>query len=104
MNDSARTICRTPAAGRDGTVSIPTWKYDAVRAAILDVVAGAGDDGFPFSALPAAVKARMTDDVLARLGSVGWHTTTVKLNMEVDGDLRRVEGKGPQRLILASRG
>jgi len=36
---------------------------------------------------------------LARLGSVGWHTTTVKLNMEVKGELQRLSGVNPQRLI-----
>jgi len=34
------------------------------------------------------------------LGSWGWHFTTVKLNMEVEGELLRAEGVSPQQLIL----
>jgi len=46
----------------------------------------------------------MVSDVLdqrirEKLGSVAWHTITVKLNMEVEGELRRVDGLKPQHLI-----
>ncbi|MDJ0825002.1 MAG: hypothetical protein QNJ16_05805 [Rhodobacter sp.] len=95
--------CRTPAEGRDGVVNVPTWKYAAVRQAILAVVAEAGPEGVRFSALAGAVKARLPDHVLARLGSVGWHVTTVKLNMEVESELVRLKGS-PQRLVSAIHG
>ena len=42
---------------------------------------------------------RLSEDVRQRLGSVAWHTTTVKLNMEVDGELERVAGAKPQHLV-----
>ena len=64
------------------------------------MVAGAGAEGFAFSGLADAVRDRLTADILDRLGSVGWHVTTVKLNMEVEGELRRLPG-APQRLVLA---
>lgn len=99
MNEP-KTACRTPAEGRDGVTNIPTWKYDAVRRAVLAAVGGAGSDGLAFNDLPAAVKGKLTADELSRLGSVGWHTTTVKLNMEVEGDIKRLPGISPQRLIL----
>lgn len=89
-----RTVCRTPNA--DGTTSIPSWKYEAVRAAILDAV---GDDGLAFKDLKAAVGERLDTDELDRLGSLGWHVTTVKLDMEVAGDIARVDGVSPQRLV-----
>lgn len=102
MPESGVTRCRTPAAGRDGVVDVPTWKYQAVRRAILHAVEAAGAQGMLFSQLSAAVRARLSSDQLTRLGSVGWHTTTVKLNMEVEGELRRVPGASPQRLVPGS--
>jgi hypothetical protein len=99
MEDEPRTECRTPAEGRDGVTRIPTWKYEAVREAVLAAVDGAGPEGLAFGKLSGEVKARLTPDVLERLGSVGWHVTTVKLNMEVEGEIARLEGRGPQRLV-----
>ena len=91
--------CRTPAEGRDGVTVIPRWKYEAVRTAILDAIGSAGPDGLPFAKLPNAVAARLPPEKKARLGSVGWHVTTVKLNMEVEGELARKQGVLPQQLI-----
>ena len=97
----AKTPCRTPAEGRDGVTNIPTWKFDAVRSAILAAVDDAGPDGLPFSTLQAEVKSRIPSETLAKLGSVGWHSTTVKLEMEVAGDITRLREKGPQRIVRA---
>ena len=99
--DDDRVICRTPTPGRHGVTRLPRWKYDAVRTAILDAVAKAGDQGLAFGDLSAAVAARLTGDQLADLGSVGWHTTSVKLNMEVEAEIKRLPNISPQRLILA---
>ena len=96
MNEQ-RTVCHTPTPGKQPT-SIPTWKFAAVRAAILDVVPRSGS-GVAAKDLAALVAERLPGDVLDRLGSVGWHTTTVKLQMEVAGELRRVEKKTPQHLL-----
>ena len=96
-----RVACRTPAEGRDGVTNIPNWKFDAVREAILDAVGAAGPAGIRFSDLSGAVRARLDAETLARLGSVGWHATTVKLELEVRGEIVRLPGKGPQRLVLA---
>ena len=91
---SETTTCRTPNAS--GTTNIPTWKFDALRTVILDAV---GDDGIVFKDLKPAVETRLDADTLSRLGSLGWHLTTVKLEMEVAGDIARVEGSKPQRLV-----
>jgi Family of unknown function (DUF6958) len=98
-----KTACRTPSKGRAGVTNIPTWKYDALRDAILAAIGAAGADGLAFSELPEAVKSRLSPDQLARLGSVGWHVTTVKLNLEVEGEIARMPGVVPQRLILVPR-
>ncbi len=97
------TTCRTPSTGRRGATNIPTWKYTVVRAAILAAIGAAGDDGLAFSELPEAVESRLSDDHLVRVGSVGWHVTTVKLNMEVEGEISRLPGVVPQRLVLVKR-
>ncbi len=89
--------CRTPAEGRDGVTNIPKWKYDLLRAAILDAV---GEDGIAFEDLIEAVRSRLSEDDLDRLGSLGWHATTVKLNMEVEQEISRVPGVSPQQLVI----
>ncbi len=92
-----RTECRTPTTGRKST-SIPTWKFDLLRPVILDVVGEAGDAGFPTAELSAALAARIAPDDLARLGKLGWHMMAVKLELEVAGEVRRLDGS-PQRLV-----
>mgnify|MGYP001818241953 CR=1 FL=1 len=101
MVQEPKKVCRTPTEGREGTTSIPLWKYELVRRAILEAVETAEPDGFPFKDLPKAVEARLSKQERAELGSIGWHTTTVKLEMEVAGDLKRSETKGPPRLRLS---
>ena len=99
MTATEKKLCRTPTGGTP--TNIPAWKYTAVRAAILELVAAAGVAGFPFKDLPAAVAEHLEPDLRQRLGSVTWHTTTVKLEMEVAGELIKVTGSRPQRLRLA---
>jgi hypothetical protein len=101
MEDEDKVACRTPAEGRDGVTRIPAWKYAAVRRAILHAVDAAGAEGLRFADLPAAVRARLSRQELARLGSLGWHCTTVKLEMEVAGEILRVEDRAGQRLRRA---
>ncbi len=90
-----KTACRTPAEGRDGVTNIPTWKFELLRDAILHSLA-AGD--LPFSQLKDAVRERLDADALNTLGSLGWHVTCVKLEMEVRGEIERVKGVTPQLL------
>jgi len=93
-----RILCQTPTPGKQPT-SIPLWKYEAVRAVILEVVPRE-EPGIPTTELLDWLRARLDADVQARLGSIAWHATTVKLHMEVLGELRRVPGARPQRLVL----
>jgi len=94
-----KTRCRTPNA--QGVTNIPKWKFEALRAAILDAIDHAGPSGLLFKDINEAVKTRLTQDQLSRLGSVGWHATSVKLELEVAGEIKRVAKSSPQRIIKA---
>jgi len=92
-----KILSRTPTPGKK-PVRIDKWKYDAVRRAILKVVPAKGE-GLLLKDLPLQVESRLAAEELARLGSVGWYTTTVKLDLEVRGEIRRVDGVVQQRLL-----
>lgn len=92
-----KVVCQTPTPGKKPT-RIERWKYDAVRGAILASLEGQVD-GVPFKELSMHVRKHLSDEQCARLGSVGWYTTTVKLDMEVKGEIARVTGVNPQRLV-----
>jgi hypothetical protein len=91
-----RVSCETPTPGKQPT-RILRWKYDAVRRAILKAVPKKGE-GLLFKTLPAEVTRHLTAEEKDNLGSIGWYTTTVKLDLEVKGELKRVPGATPQRL------
>lgn len=92
-------LCRTPTPGKQPT-SIPAWKYRLVREALLAIVPTALP-GIAARALPARVAEALPSDARERLGSVTWHVTTVRLNMEVEGELHRVAGVKPLHLVRA---
>ncbi len=94
----AKVLCETPTPGKAGT-RIPQWKYDAVRAAIRKAVPRS-EKGIESRELPGLVEAALSADARRDLGSVGWHTVTVKLHMEVVGELARIAGARPQRIRL----
>lgn len=88
--------CRTPAA--EGSTNIPEWKFDAVRAAILDALA---DGPILNKDLKDKVGARMDATTLETLGKLGWHVVTVKLELEVRGEVERLKGS-PLRIQKAA--
>jgi hypothetical protein len=45
------------------------------------------------------VAAHLSEIEKAGLGSIGWYTTTVKLDREVKGIIARVPGSKPQKLV-----
>lgn len=100
MPNQDRVLCETPTLGKQPT-RIARWKYDLVRSAILAVVP-AGERGIEFSRLPELVEGQLSTSDLERLGSVSWYTTTVKLDLEVKGEIERVPGSRPQRLRRAN--
>lgn len=98
MSPDEKAVVETPTPGKQPT-RIDKWKYDLVRQAILSVIP-AGEDGVAFNQLAKLVAAQIPADDLERLGSVSWYTTTIKLDMEVKGELERIPGAKPQRLRL----
>ena len=101
MSNDERVACRTPVETKDCATRIPAWKFKAVRRAILHAVDDAGPEGLLVGSLCSAVRQRLSSDDLARLGALGWHVMTVKLEMEVSGDIVHNDGRGPQRLRRA---
>ena len=91
-----KVLCETPTPGKKGT-RIPQWKYDAVRAAILKVVPRS-KEGIEFRKLPDLVEEVLSVDARRNLGSVTWHTVTVKLHLEVIGEIERIARFRPQRI------
>jgi hypothetical protein len=92
MNE--KILTHHPQAGKQG-VRISKAKYEMVREAILQALRREGDLTF----------SRLTEVVGAELkgkfdGSVPWYVTTVKLDLEARGLVRRVPGSSPQRLQL----
>jgi hypothetical protein len=96
MKNEDRVLCQTPTPGKQGT-RIPQWKFEALRGAILEVLPRNGT-GLEFRELPALVERALPDQDRKRIGSIPWHTVTVKLHMEVMGDIERIPGAIPQRL------
>lgn len=96
-NAAERVLCRTPTPGKKPT-RISAWKYQLLRQAILKLVPRRGN-GVLFAELPALVAAHLSAEDRGQLGSISWYTTVVKLNMEVQGELARVPGSKPQRLL-----
>lgn len=91
-----KVLCETPAPGKRGT-RIPKWKYDALVKALRRVIPKS-KEGVKFEDLPELVEQALGADERARLGSVVWHTVTVKLHLEVTGEIERVPGVSPQRV------
>lgn len=92
-----KVLCENPVREKK-PIRIDRWKYDAVHKAILSSLSRKGE-GTLFSDLASHVKSRLASDVRDRIGSVEWYTTTVKLDMEAKGEVRRVKGTRPQRLL-----
>jgi hypothetical protein len=92
----AKVRCDTPTPGKSST-NIPKWKYDLLRAAIRKVVPK-NKAGVEFGQLFQLVAQELTTDDRKKLGSLPWYTTTVKLHLEVIGELERVPDAKPQRL------
>ena len=87
-----------PDPKKKGT-RISKGMYEAVREAILDAVPGE-EPGLRFMDLSREVEQRAPRRLFGT-ASVGWYTTTVKLDLEASGLIERVPGVSPQRLVRA---
>lgn len=83
-----------PDASKQG-VRISRDKYETVRSAIVTFLHARG--ALTFTELAALVEEALqpTFD-----GSVMWYYTTVKLDLEARGEIRRASGSRPQRIEL----
>lgn len=89
-----RVVLENPNTGStDGTIGRSF--YDPVRAAVLAAIGEAGQ--LPLAELRAEVERRTNPDLWEE-ASVGWYTTTVKLDLEAKGLIEK-EGS-PQILRL----
>ncbi|MEL6891660.1 MAG: hypothetical protein AAFP84_08695 [Actinomycetota bacterium] len=97
-DDDLRVMLRNPNTGRDD-LRIRRSIYEPVRAAILAAIDGSGE--LANSELRSEVE-RRTPARLWEQHSVGWYTTSVKLDLEARGLLAK-DGS-PQRLFLTDAG
>jgi uncharacterized protein DUF6958 len=86
---------KNPGRGKQGP-RIDSARYDAMKAALLDVIPRAGE-GVTFASLPRLVEKKLPR-ALFQGASILWYVTTVKLDLEARGLVRRVAGVSPQRL------
>ena len=77
----------------------PKKKGTRISKEILDAVPGE-EPGLRFMDLSREVEQRAPER-LFETASVGWYTTTVKLDLEARGLIKRVPGVSPQRLVRA---
>ena len=100
MNSEERVTCRTPNEGRTGVTRIPRWKYNIVRSAILTELE---KSDLAFVDLTGRITEQLNVDIRKNLGSIGWHVTTVKLELEVKKEIQRYQKQGKQWLTLGNR-
>ena len=92
MKDKIRTLHPEKKQG----VNISKEKYDIIRNAILCVLQRQKE--ITFMNLSRAVEKEVNGNFV---GSVTWYVTTVKLDMEARGEIKRVPSSRPQLVKLA---
>ena len=92
MKNKIRTLHPEKKQG----VNISKEKYDVIRNAILCVLQTQKE--MPFMKLSRAVEKEVNGNFD---GSVMWYVTTVKLDMEARGEIKRVTNSRPQLVKLA---
>jgi hypothetical protein len=99
MKTKDKIYCLNPNPGKAGT-NIDFEKYLMIKHAIIKALEKS-ESGILFRDLPRHVEDLLTEEELAYLGSPGWYTTTVKLDLKTRGVIKRVPGENPQRLVLS---
>ncbi len=88
------TILTLHPQGKSG-VNVSRAKYDVVRQAITTALSS--QDNMTFTELLQKVEEQLAGNFD---GSIPWYTTTVKLDLEARGVIRRLPRRSPQRLQL----
>ncbi len=83
---TSKVECRSPRS--DNKTTIHAWKFEAVRKAIVEVVPREGD-GVRMQDVVQEIGSHMPEDDLSELGDLKWFIQTVRLEMEVRGELVR---------------
>lgn len=91
-----KAMIRTLHPEKKQGVNISKEKYDLIRQAILDVLCTQPE--ISFMNLSRAVEKQVGKKFE---GSVTWYVTTVKLDLEARGDIKRVPNSRPQLIKLA---
>jgi hypothetical protein len=97
MNSDERKIQLQHPDPSKQMARISRAKYEMIRKAILEIIPN-DESGFLFKDLAESVAGSFTAEQLKELGSVGWYTTSVKLDLEARGQIARIPGGGLQRL------
>jgi hypothetical protein len=93
MRDTIRTLHPEKKQG----VNISREKYETIRNAILCVLQAQQQKEMTFMKLSRAVEKEVNGNFD---GSVMWYVTTVKLDMEARGEIKRVQNSRPQLVKL----
>lgn len=106
MKDQSRVQTLHPEPGKKNK-AVERWKYDRMRAAILEVLTAAGPEGV--RAMPSAKEpgSSLEELVTPKLGAdwdgrVSWYLITVRLDLEARGEVERVPGARPLRVRLSA--
>jgi hypothetical protein len=91
-----KDIIRTLHPAKKQGINISRQKYDTIREAILCVLKA--EKEITFMKLSRAVEKEVNGNFE---GSVTWYVTTVKLDMEARGEVKRVPKSRPQLVKLA---
>ena len=91
MKDTVKTLNPEKKQG----VNISKEKYDIIRKSIMSVLRA--NKEMTFMKLSRAVEKEMRGDFE---GSVMWYVTTVKLDLEARGEIKRVPNSRPQLVRL----
>jgi hypothetical protein len=90
-----KILCTTPTAGKQ-PVRIDAWKYHLIKERLVAILQAGGPQ--THRALTDQIGRSLAPGEAAALGSVAWYTTTVKLDLECKGMIRRIaKGPGPAR-------
>ena len=106
MSDDAQTAkpeifdALHPDPTKQGT-RLNAQRYRLMRDALLAVIP-AKAPGVAFAELSELVRPLLAGTAFGD-ASVGWHVTTVKLDLEARGWVARVPGRGPQHVIRGAQ-
>ena len=86
--------CRSPNKPNGPTRSVLAWKFDIAANAIRAALAKQ-PTGIPFDQIVAAAAQQIDKQVLETLGKPDWLVETVRLELEVRGEVERIKSGGP---------